>query len=153
MNTQILTTVLRSLPRFFERSSESGTFTIENEILTGNSQVFLVGSYVALTGSILNNGIYLVTDNLITIPEAKDETFTGEIYQLAIPNDFLAMVEEIQGNIETTAKADQGITSFSFGGYSESRATTADGVVASWREVYKSRLVPYRSGMFTDIKI
>ena len=153
MNTQILTTVCRSLPRFFERSSESGTFTIENEILTGNAATYLVGSYIAVTGSLINNGVYLVNDSMITLVGAKNEVFQGTIYQLAIPNDFLAMVEEIQGNIETTAKVDQGITSFSFGGYSESRATTADGVVASWREVYKSRLVPFRSGMFTDIKI
>lgn len=155
MNTQILTAVCRSLPRFFERSSESGTFTIENEILTGNTGTYLVGSYIALTGSILNNGVYLVNDSMITLQGARNETFDGIIYQLAIPQDFLSMVEEIQSNIEATAKQDagQGITSFSFGGYSESRATTADGVVASWREVYKSRLTPYRNSMFPPFSI
>lgn len=152
----ILTMVMRSLPRYWEKSSESGTFTIESKILTGFTEIYLVGSYIAVTGSILNNGVYLVSDDKITLAGSINETFQGEIYQLAPPRDFLELVAEIETEINQTKNStwDKRLISQSFDGLSQTLATGANGSLpATWKEMFASRLVPYRSSMFTDIRI
>lgn len=97
----------------------------------------LPGQYVRIIGSILNDGVYQYP-----LTGLIDETFTGTVRLLAIPKPVLALVDEI----ETWAEKNQptAFTSESFGGYSYSRATNADGVAASWQDVFRARLAPYR---------
>lgn len=97
----------------------------------------LSGQYVRIIGSVLNDGVYQYPMTGLT-----DETFTGTVRLLAIPKTVLALVQEI----ETWSEKNQptAFTSESFGGYSYSKATNADGVAASWQDVFRSRLAPYR---------
>lgn len=97
----------------------------------------LSGQYVRIIGSVLNDGVYQYPLTGLT-----DETFTGAVRLLAIPKTVLALVDEI----ETWAEKNQptAFTSESFGGYSYSKATNADGVAASWQDVFRARLAPYR---------
>lgn len=97
----------------------------------------LSGQYVRIVGSVLNDGVYQYPFTGLT-----DETFTGIVRLLAIPKAVLALVNEI----ETWTEKNQptAFTSESFGGYSYSKATNADGVAASWQDVFRARLAPYR---------
>lgn len=97
----------------------------------------LSGQYVRIIGSVLNDGVYQYSLTGLT-----DETFTGTVRLLAIPKTVLALVDEIQAWTEKNQPT--AFTSESFGGYSYSKATNADGVAASWQDVFRARLAPYR---------
>lgn len=97
----------------------------------------LSGQYVRIIGSVLNDGVYQYPLTGLT-----DETFTGTVRLLAIPKSVTALVDEIQAWAEKNHPT--AFTSESFGGYSYSKATNADGVAASWQDVFRARLAPYR---------
>lgn len=136
---------------------EHGNFKIEDGIIAVQ-QSYLIGQHIYIPGatqgrgSILNAGVYLVSDDKITLTGARDEAFAGAVCSLAIDQDFLDLAAEIE-TFEENARNDKNrgmLTSESFGGYSYSMATTASGVAASWKEVYASRLNSYRC-MFPPI--
>ena len=97
----------------------------------------LPGQYVRIIGSILNDGVYQYP-----LTGLIDETFTGTVRLLKIEKAVLEMVPEI----EAWCKKNQptAYTSESFGGYSYSRATNANGVAAGWQDVFEAQLAPYR---------
>lgn len=97
----------------------------------------LPGQYVRIIGSVLNDGVYQYPLTGLT-----DETFTGTVRLLAIKKAVLEMVPEIEAWCEKNQPT--AFTSESFGGYSYSKATNADGVAASWQDVFRARLAPYR---------
>ena len=143
--------VMREIKNFFEISREKGKFTIEDQTLTGFKGSYPVGSYIALTGSILNKGVYLLADNLITLENAKNEAFDGIIYQLAPPPDFLALVEKIKAFNERTGVSDN-VVSAKFGIESFTRATNASGNIAMWQDVFKAELSSFRR-MRTEVRL
>lgn len=97
----------------------------------------LSGQYVRIIGSVLNDGVYQYPLTGLT-----DETFTGTVRLLKIEKAVLEKVPEI----EAWCKKNQptAFTSESFGGYSYSKATGANGVAAGWQDVFKAQLAPYR---------
>lgn len=146
----MLTAVCRSCNNFFERAVEHGTFVISGGVLPLDSPP-LVGQYIYVQGSVLNDGIYLVEDNLVTLDGAKDETFDGAIVYLAIPKEFIAIAEDAETFQEKVRVAGGGILeSESFGGYSYKMITDASGNVGTWQSAFASRLHPYRR-MFTPL--
>jgi hypothetical protein len=146
-----LTMVCRAIRNWFYApdigngvSVQTGTYTIENEFITPFAAV-LSGAYVRIIGSVLNDGIYLVGHDS-RLEGAADETFNGTVALLAIPRDFLEIVEDINHFVEVNKKDKKAgrFTSENIGGYSYTRATSAGGVPASWHEVFQTRLNPYR---------
>lgn len=110
-------------------------------VIKGNSIVlpFLSdGQYFRIAGSILNDGVHQYPAN-----DLKDETFSGVIWALAIPNAILNIVDEI---VVWTAKNGDfsPYTSESFGGYSYSKAINSRGVAVSWQDVFAARLSPWK---------
>lgn len=97
----------------------------------------LPGQYVRIIGSILNDGVYQYP-----LTGLIDETFTGTIRLLSIEKAVLEMVPEIEAWCEKNQPT--AYTSESFGGYSYSKATGANGVAAGWQDVFKAQLAPYR---------
>ena len=97
----------------------------------------LSGQYVRIIGSVLNDGVYQYPLTGLT-----DETFIGTVQLLAIPKTVLALVQEIEAWAEKNKPT--AFTSESFGGYSYSKATNADGVAAGWQDVFRAQLAPYR---------
>lgn len=81
-----------------------------------------------------------------------NEIFTGAVCGLAVPPDFIQLVSDIKQFQENAAKnPNLGLVqSESFGGYSYSMATGANGNVASWQSAFQSRLNPYRK-MFDEV--
>lgn len=75
-----------------------------------------------------------------------DESFIGTIAGLAIPRDFITLVDEITAFHEEALKTPNlgQVQSESFGGYSYSMAVGSDGLPATWKNIFASRLNPYR---------
>jgi len=142
--------VMREVRNFFEYTVEIGEFEIAGSVITLLDE-YLPGQYILITGSILNDGLYLLHDDLYTLDGAVDEIFTGIIYGLRVPRDFVELSNEI---IEFNKKAgtNSDLVSESFGTYSYRVATTTDGMRAGWNVVFADRLREFRH-MFTTINV
>lgn len=139
---------------------ESGKFTLaDGKIQVKNK--YVVGQYIAVTGSVLNDGVYKVesfADGVITIKEsdANDklwgETFTGTIYSLRVPQDFIQLVDKIKEFTDSKAGEASNIVSASFGVQNQSFGVNASGVRAGWVDVFRQDLHKFRR-MTPDIII
>ena len=136
-----LAMVMGECRNHFIRSSEFGKFVITDGMVK-TKEKFLKGQYILIKGSILNDGCCLFGDEMYL----KDETFEGGIFGLAVPDDFIQLVEEIDLFISDSDNKNLSklIKSENFGGYSYTLATGANGQVASWKDVFSSRLNGYR---------
>jgi hypothetical protein len=76
----------------------SGTYTITDGVL--NVPFLAEGQYFRVFGSRKNDGVYRYH-----IDELRDETFTGVIWEMRPPRDFLALVEEISAWVEKYGEA------------------------------------------------
>ena len=120
-----------------------GDFVIVDGVLTPNDGL-TEGDYIAITGSRLNDGVYLpvVTDGAFVIADADDEAFAGRVWILHPPRRFVALAAEIAAY--ATVNQPTALTSESFGNYSRSMATNAKGVPLGWQAVYATQLNQYR---------
>lgn len=100
------------------------------------------GQYYRIIGSALNDGVYKHgTDDTAL----ADEEFFGSLWAMRVPTEFVALVEDIQAWETANASALSGpYASESFGGYSYSKATSANGGAYSWRDQFKNRLNAFR---------
>ena len=124
---------------FIDRTAD--TFTISGGLISPLSSSLIAGQYIRIVGSLLNDGIYLLPSNF-TISTLVNETFTGAIFGLAIPRDLVTLDTEITAYV--TANPATGYVSESFGGWSGSRATGANGAPISWKSVFAARLNRWR---------
>ncbi len=144
--------VMRACNHYFEAERWPGDFTVSGGTLSGAdgtplSAMALPGQYVAILGTAGQDGVYQLTaDGGVPL---DDQTFSGQVVRLAPPRAFLDLCADIaaygEANPDTTVVAER------FGAYSVSRATRRNGAVTTWREVFSSRLTPYRR-MFPDIE-
>ena len=115
--TAILDELCRELRNYFIVDELSGTFSVDNGTLLLSAGL-LPGQYYCVSGSVFNDGVHRWPD-----ADLIDETFTGEICAMAVPQGFLTLVSQIA---EYRAKWDSmaaegkwtGFSSESFGGYS-----------------------------------
>ena len=125
----------RELPR------HKGEFTIHNGTIEGLN--LLEGQCFRIVGSLLNDGVYVHSQKM----ELKDETFNGEIWEMAVPVDvrkiaiMAAMWEELYGKADSPALSPY--NSESFGGYSYSKSGTNEGS-GGWQSVYGGQLTRYK---------
>jgi hypothetical protein len=119
-----------------------GDFVIATGVLTPNTGL-ASGDYIAITGSRLNDGVYLptVADDVFTLTGTSDESFTGRIWVLHPPKRFVDLATEIAAY--AVLHPVQDVVSESFGPYSHSKATR-NGMPVTWREVYAQELNTYR---------
>ena len=137
----MLTELCQELRNWFEVEKHYGEFVIENQAL---SVSFLqTGQYFRIKGSIFNDGVYQYG-----VDELTDETFTGEIWAMAVPPDVIQLVSDISawqdqyGNLVASPYQSE-----SFGGYSYSKASGygLDGNSGySWKDAFASSLRRYR---------
>lgn len=122
-----------------------GTFTIEN----GSIDLDMVenGQYFRIVGSLFNDGVYKYpADGL------KDETFKGAVWAMAIPDEVIALAEEIEewtrkyGGVDSVNMSPY--NSESFGGYSYTKsgggASSGTGSYGTWQSTFASRLNKWR---------
>lgn len=96
------------------------------------------GQYYRVVGSVFNDGVHKYGDAL------TDETFTGEVWALAIPQTVISLVEDIKTWQEKCGgEAASPYVSESFGGYSYTKGTAASGGV-SWQTAFRGRLNTWR---------
>ena len=135
--------VLDYIHNYFEKDIVHGTYTIES----GSIQVDFLqnGQYFRICGSVFNDGVYEYPVNNLT-----DETFTGEIWAMAVPPTVIALSVEIQGWVDKYGDVMNGpYQSESFGGYTYTKKSSGgqsnNGNDASdWRSVFRSRLNHWR---------
>lgn len=143
----MLTEVCQYLRNWFKRDTYIGEFTIASGVLTfsGGALPLLTNQYYRIIGSVLNDGVHKYGDAKDTL---YDEMFTGAVWSMAIPPDFLELVSDITSWCESNADAiNSPFTSESFGGYSYSLrsgygASSTSG--ASWQNQFAARLDPWR---------
>lgn len=119
----------------------AGNYTIANGEISPVPFV-RVGQYYRIVGSALNDGVYQRgVDDL----HLADEEFFGSVWSMRIPKDFLALCEEIEDWQTANAESLSGpYQSESFGGYSYSRGTSANGGAWTWKDQFRNKLNAYR---------
>ena len=160
----MLLTVMREVNNFFDHLPFVGSFEIINSTITLKWIDLLVGGYVAITETILNNGVYLITDKI----DNGNDTYTyvfdvednlrdekvkyGNIYLLAIPRDFLDLVALIEQSVENTPQSNLTSERF-FNDYTYSVAIDpCTGAPASWKTVFANNLNRFRK-MFSEVRV
>ena len=140
----MLTQICRDLNNYFETEIYTGKFVIENgeidlsEIV--NEGDLRTGQYFRIAGSIFNDGIYQYPAT-----ELQDEEFNGAVWCMAIPKDFLELVEKIQSWSNTyDSTLNSPYQSESFGGYSYSNVSGNSGGAITWKSQFRSELNNWR---------
>lgn len=143
-----MTEVCVYLNNYFWQSKIKSTFTISNGTI--NVPSLKNGQYFRILGSTFNDGVHKYP---ITAQSKKleDETFTGEIWAMAVPQAVVALTAEIEAWNEIYSGADteamSPFNSESFNGYSYSKSgggSATSGTTPSWQDIYKAKLAPYR---------
>lgn len=97
------------------------------------------GQYFRIVGSVMNDGVFRYPCSTLT-----DETFSGEIWALAVPPTLIALVADIEEYEKKSKETVSPYTSESFGGYSYTKATDGNGSPLTWEKVFAKRLNKWR---------
>ena len=136
--------------------AETGVFSLVDKNITVQGE-YKAGQYIAVSGSVLNNGVYRierVNDGVIALEsdDLLDEEWSGTVYALRIPSDFLRLAKRI-GDFANSDDGQAGnVVSASFGIQSVSYGTNSAGMRAGWQDVFRNDLSKYRR-MFPDITL
>ena len=152
-NTNTLFEVCKYLKNWFDRNQKKhiGVIKISGGELE-NTYDLKSGQYYRIVGSVLNDGIYKHPFNTL-----NDEVFDGAIWEMAIPQAFLSLCDDIEAwkakfNSLDTQDGRQAMSPFnseSFGGYSYSKSSggsrdTTKDKSGTWQSVFGARLAPWR---------
>lgn len=111
----------------------------EFEIVSGELCVDFLksGQYYRIVGSVFNDGLHRYPCDEVDC--LTDETFTGEVWPLAVPKAVIELSEEIKEYCEKNPATDK--VSESFGGYSYTRATDGNGGTSGgWAAAFRKEL-------------
>lgn len=133
-----LTNLCAELRNYFETEKRFGTFTISGGSISP-SDFLQDGQYFRIVGSVFNDGVHRHPAHDLT-----DETFDGAVWAMAIPPAVVELLQKIQEFEAATANAPTAYTSESFGGYSYTKATDANGLPVGWKSVFKNELNRWR---------
>lgn len=134
----MLDEILAEIRNYFVVKVHSGDF----EVIGGKLSPldFLQnGQYFRIVGSVMNDGVYRYPCSTLT-----DETFSGEIWALAVPPTLIALVADIEEYEKKAKETVSPYTSESFGGYSYTKATDSNGSPLPWEKVFAKRLNKWR---------
>lgn len=150
----MLTEICQELRNWFDRERIDGTFEIRCGCITPTGKtrwetIPEFGMYVRIIGSWHNDGVRQIGDH-----EMKNETFTGSVWLLAIPQPVLDLAEDIRAWKEKYESVESGAmspyTSESWGGYSYQKASggssgsNSSSGSSSWKTAFKPRLNAWR---------
>lgn len=97
------------------------------------------GQYFRIIGSIFNDGVYQYPATSL-----KDEVFEGAVWSMAVPPSVIDLAAEIEEYNKSDDVKASPYTSESFGGYSYTKATDANGAPIGWQKAFASRLNRWR---------
>lgn len=122
---------------WFLRGIVRGTFTVSGGLLELDDVPD--GQYVRIVGSVFNDGVHQCP-----VSGLADEIFSGAVWLMAVPADFLALLNDINAweaaNKDAIASATAEIlsagpyTSESFAGYTYTKKTSLGDIATSWRD-------------------
>lgn len=144
---KMLATICRELNNWFETEIYTGQFVIED----GQLQNGIIedgdlknGQHFRIVGSIFNDGVYTHP-----VSDLRDETFNGAIWCMAVPNEFLELVNDVEKWRDKYSGAlNSPYQSESFGGYSysmkgsSSYSSSSDTI--TWKTQFKNELNRWR---------
>ena len=133
-----LTNLCAEIRNYFETEKRFGTFTISDGSISP-SNFLQSGQYYRIVGSVFNDGVHRHPAHDLT-----DETFDGAVWAMAVPPAVVELLHKIQEFESATANAPTVYISESFGGYSYTKATDANGLPVGWKSVFKSELNRWR---------
>ena len=133
---------MRHVRNHFVQDCITGDFRHENGVLTP-SAAFAPGMWIAVTGSDAPRGVYQL-DEQGGIPNLGDAAFTGCIYRLAPPADFIRLCGDIA--CWAAANPDPAVSSEKLGEYSVSRRAV------TWEGAFAPALAPYKR-MFAEVNV
>lgn len=134
----MLEEVLAHINNRFAASRIEGDFAVEGGSLAVDG--LKEGQYFFVEGSVFNDGLHQWPDNAMT-----DEEFRGAVEFLAVPRAVQDLADEISKWCDDNAAALDGpYQSESFGGYSYSKETGADGGAPTWQSHFRDRLNRFR---------
>lgn len=134
----MLDEILAEIRNYFVVKVHSGDF----EVIGGRLSPldFLQnGQYFRIVGSVMNDGVYRYPYSGLT-----DETFSGEIWALAVPPTLIALAADIEEYEKKAKETVSPYNSESFGGYSYTKATDSNGSPLTWEKVFAKRLNKWR---------
>lgn len=134
----MLTEICAEIRNYFVQDIHNGTF----EIVGGKIEPldFLQeGQYFRIIGSVFNDGVYQYPATSLT-----DEVFEGAVWSMAVPPSVIDLAAEIEEYNKSDAGKASPYISESFGGYSYTKATDANGAPISWQKAFASRLNKWR---------
>lgn len=136
-----LSELCRELRNWFCKAIYLDEFTISDGQLDIAEGELQDGQYFRIVGSVFNDGVYQYPATELT-----DETFDGAVWAMAVPKEVLALKDDIDAWLDKyTDRLNSPYQSESFGGYSYSIGTGADGHSAgTWQNVFASRLNKWR---------
>lgn len=136
--------ILDHIHNYFVKEVHHGNYKINSGKLDVD---FLVdGQYFKIVGSVLNDGVYKYEATLTL----NDESFSGEIWAMAVPRAVIALSLEIEDWVGKYGEASSSpFQSESFGGYSYSKSSgggssSTGGGNGGWQDAFRSRLNAYR---------
>lgn len=150
----MLTQICQYLKNWFNRKPDGtdypkfeGEFVIEDGVI--NVEELADGQYFRILGSLFNDGVHKYGDSDDVL---KDETFTGEIWSMGVPQEIIELADEIKAWQDKYGGADSAamspFASESFGGYSYTKqqgsTSAGGGMMTSWHALFASRLSPWR---------
>lgn len=141
----MLSSLCQELRNWFDRDQPKfyGYFEIIDGKITheGFNKAIQENQYFKINGSVFNNEVYKYTPDL----ELANEKFTGSIWLMAVPKEIIDLSNEIdEWNTKYKDVVSGPYQSESFGGYSYSKASGANGGNVSWQSTFASRLNKWR---------
>lgn len=136
----MLTELCKEINNYFDKAKYFGEFTVtEGEL--ADVDYLQDGQYFRIVGSVFNDGVYQYPAT-----ELKDEVFDGAIWAMAVPQEVIALAEEIDKWRAKYENEDamSPYQSESFGGYSYTKASGSSGGTATWKDAFASQLNNYR---------
>ena len=136
----MLTELLAEIRNYFEvpNGRHFGTFTISGGSIAP-LDFLQEGQYFRIVGSVFNDGVYQYPATSLT-----DEVFEGAVWAMAVPPTLIALAAEIKAYNDSDVGKASPYTSESFGGYSYTKATDANGAPIGWQKAFASRLNRWR---------
>ena len=133
----MLEELLDTIHNWFDKDYLIGELSIVDGELVLPHQFLQECQYYRIVGSVFNDGLHQWPGDDLT-----DEEFEGEVWALAVP----VAVVELANEIDAWCKAnpESPYTSESFGGYSYTKGTAADGMPMRWQDVFRRQLNRWR---------
>ena len=144
----MLTELCKEINNWFEKERYIGTFTIENNEITGTYSL-QENQYFRIVGSVFNDGVYKYDDSL----SLTNETFDGAIWAMAVPREVIALAADIEAWADKYQSIDSAamspFNSESFGGYSYSKSSGGSSsgntdLSGTWQGAFADKLNRWR---------